>query len=40
PGSNEILDLTELPLNHCAIYYKLNDEIKYAENDTIEIRMG
>ena len=40
PGSNELLDLTELPLYHCAIYYKLNEEIKYAENDTIEIRMG
>ncbi|MBY9008915.1 MAG: ABC transporter permease, partial [Candidatus Lokiarchaeota archaeon] len=40
PGSNELLDLTELPLYHVAIYYKLNEEIKYAENDTIEIRMG
>ena len=40
PGSNELLDLTELPLYHIAIYYKLNEEIKYAENDTIEIRMG
>jgi len=40
PGSNEILDLTTLPLYHCAIYYKLKEEIKYEENDTIEIRMG
>jgi len=40
PGSNELLDLTELSLYHCAIYYKLNEEIKYAENDTIEISMG
>lgn len=40
PGSNEILDLTKLPLYHCAIYYKLNETIKYAENETIEIRMG
>ncbi len=40
PGSNELLDLTELSLYHCAIYYKLEEEIKYAENDTIEIRMG
>ena len=40
PESNDLLDLTELPLYRCAIYYKLNEEIKYAENDTIEIRMG
>lgn len=39
PGSNRILDITTLPLYHCAIYYELNDYIKYAENDTIEIRM-
>jgi len=39
PESNELLDLTNLPLYHCAIYYKLKDEIKYVENDTIEIRM-
>ncbi|MFX0075264.1 MAG: ABC transporter permease [Candidatus Hermodarchaeota archaeon] len=40
PGSNNLLELTNLPINHCAIYYGLNEEIKYAENDTIEIRMG
>ncbi|MBY8988062.1 MAG: FtsX-like permease family protein, partial [Candidatus Lokiarchaeota archaeon] len=40
PGSNELLEMSSLPLNHCAIYYGLNDEIKYAENDTLEIRMG
>ncbi len=40
PGSNELLELSSLPLYHCAIYYGLNEEIKYAENDTIEIRMG
>ncbi|MFW9949060.1 MAG: ABC transporter permease [Candidatus Thorarchaeota archaeon] len=40
PGSNELLELSSLPMNRCAIYYRLNDEIKYAENDTIEIRMG
>ncbi|MFX1287295.1 MAG: ABC transporter permease, partial [Promethearchaeota archaeon] len=40
PGSNELLELSSLPSNNCAIYYGLNDEIKYAENDTIEIRMG
>jgi ABC-type lipoprotein release transport system permease subunit len=40
PGLNELLDLSSLPLYHCAIYYDFNDDIKYAENDTIEIRMG
>ncbi|NVM43639.1 MAG: ABC transporter permease [Candidatus Lokiarchaeota archaeon] len=40
PGTNELLELDNLPINHCAIYYGLNDEIKYAANDTIEIRMG
>ena len=40
PGLNELLDLSSLPLYHCAIYYGFNDDIKYAENDTIEIRMG
>jgi len=39
PGSNELLEIPSLTLNQCAIYYGLNDEIKYAENDTIEIRM-
>lgn len=40
PGSNELLELSNLPMNHCAIYYGLNKEIEYAVNDTIEIRMG
>jgi ABC-type antimicrobial peptide transport system permease subunit len=40
PGTNDLLELSNLPVNHCAIYYSLNDEIRYAENDTIEIRMG
>jgi ABC-type lipoprotein release transport system permease subunit len=40
PGLNELLDLSSLPLYHCAIYSGFNDDIKYAENDTIEIRMG
>ncbi len=39
PGSNELLEISNLALNQCAIYYGLNDEIKYAENDIIEIRM-
>lgn len=38
--TNEILDLNSLPLNHCAIYYEFNEEIQYAKNDTIEIRMS
>ncbi|MFW9937739.1 MAG: FtsX-like permease family protein [Candidatus Thorarchaeota archaeon] len=37
--TNELLNLNNLPLNHCAIYYKFNEEIKYAKNDMIEIRM-
>ena len=40
PGTNDLLELSNLPVNHCAIYYSLNDEIRYAENDMIEIRMG
>ncbi|MFW9948716.1 MAG: ABC transporter permease, partial [Candidatus Thorarchaeota archaeon] len=40
PNSNQILELTNLSLYHCAIYYEFNKDIKYAENDTIEIRMG
>ncbi|MFX0002572.1 MAG: ABC transporter permease [Candidatus Hodarchaeota archaeon] len=39
PNNNQLLDLNELPLNHCAIYYGFNDNIKYSENNTIEIRM-
>ena len=38
--TNELLNLDNLPLNHCAIYYKFNEEIKYAKNDVIEIRMS
>ncbi|MEJ2295437.1 MAG: hypothetical protein P8Y23_11815, partial [Candidatus Lokiarchaeota archaeon] len=40
PNSNELLDLNDLPLYHCAIYHEFNDIINYAINDTIEIRMG
>ena len=40
PDTNELLEISNLALNQCAIYYGLNEEIKYAENDTIEIRMG
>ncbi|MFX1569703.1 MAG: ABC transporter permease [Promethearchaeota archaeon] len=39
PFFNELLDLTELPSNHCAIYYGFNDIIKYSEGDTIRIFM-
>ncbi|MFX0021094.1 MAG: ABC transporter permease [Candidatus Hermodarchaeota archaeon] len=39
PYNGDLLDLSTLPLNHCAIYYGFNDIIKYSENDTIEIRM-
>lgn len=40
PETTSLLDLKTLPLNHCLIYYKFNDVIKYAVNDSIEIRMG
>jgi len=40
PLYNELLDLNELPLNHCAIYYGFNDFIKYSEGDTIDIKLN
>jgi len=40
PDSNDLLEISNLALNQCVIYYGLNNEIKYAVNDTIEIRMG
>jgi len=40
PDTNDLLTISNLALDQCVIYYGLNDEIKYAENDTIEIRMG
>jgi len=40
PLLNELLDLNELSLNHCAIYYKFNDFIKYSEGDTIDIKVN
>jgi len=40
PKSNALLELQQLPLYHCAIYYEFNDIINYAINDTIKIRMG
>jgi len=39
PNNDELLELDELPLDQCAIYYGFNDLIKYSENDTIEVRM-
>ncbi len=39
PVFNKLLDLTELPSNHCAIYYGFNDVIKYSEGNTIKIFM-
>ncbi|MFX1420547.1 MAG: hypothetical protein ACFE9N_16745, partial [Promethearchaeota archaeon] len=39
PVDAQLLDLYELPLNHCAIYYGFSDNIQYFENDTIEIDM-
>ncbi|MFW9952157.1 MAG: ABC transporter permease, partial [Candidatus Thorarchaeota archaeon] len=40
PNTNRLLELTNLSLYHCAIFYEFNKDIMYAENDTIEIRMG
>ena len=40
PDTNDLLEISNLALNQCVVYYGLNDEIKYAENDTIEIRMA
>jgi len=39
PVFNKLLDLEELPSNHCAIYYGFNDIIKYSEGNTIKILM-
>ncbi|MFW9826100.1 MAG: ABC transporter permease [Candidatus Thorarchaeota archaeon] len=39
PLYNTPLDLSELPLGHCAIYYEFNEIIEYNVNDTIEIWM-
>jgi len=39
PVFNELLNIAELPSNHCAIYYEFNDIIKYAEGDNITIFM-
>jgi len=39
PDNNDLLNLEELPLNRCAIYYGFNNIIRYAVNDTIEIKM-
>ncbi|MFX1530474.1 MAG: ABC transporter permease [Promethearchaeota archaeon] len=39
PNNNRIMNLDELPTNHCAIYYGFNDIIRYSENDVIEIKM-
>jgi ABC-type antimicrobial peptide transport system permease subunit len=39
PNRNILLKLNELPLGHCAIYYRFNNIIKYSENDVIEINM-
>ncbi|MFX1365281.1 MAG: ABC transporter permease [Promethearchaeota archaeon] len=40
PYFNELLDLNELPLNHCAVYYGFNYNIKYSEGDTIDIKLN
>ena len=39
PGSNNLLEINELSVNECAVLYKFSEDIKYVENDTIEIAM-
>ena len=39
PDTNRVMNLDELPINHCAIYYGFNDIIRYSENDIVEINM-
>jgi ABC-type antimicrobial peptide transport system permease subunit len=39
PNRNKLLELNQLPLGHCAIFYQFNNIIKYSENDVIEIKM-
>ncbi|MHA2280333.1 MAG: ABC transporter permease [Promethearchaeota archaeon] len=39
PDSGGMLELDELPLDHCAIYYGFNDAINYSQNDVIEINL-
>jgi len=39
PGSNRLLEINELSVNECAVLYKFSQDIKYVENDTIEIAM-
>ncbi len=39
PKSNALLEIKELSINECAILYKFSEDIKYVENDTIEIAM-
>jgi len=40
PDENEPLELTELPLYHCAIYYGFNDVIKYSVGENITVRLS
>ncbi|MFW9988962.1 MAG: ABC transporter permease [Candidatus Odinarchaeota archaeon] len=40
PFNNELLDLTNLPVNHCAVYYGFNNDIKYSEGDIIDIKLN
>lgn len=39
PDSGQLLELKELPLGHCAIYYELDNIIKYNKGDSIKIEM-
>lgn len=39
PNTGTRLDLDELPIDHCAIYYGFNDAIKYSPQDVIELEL-
>ena len=39
PDTGARLDLDELPIDHCAIYYGFNDAIKYSPHDVIELEL-
>ncbi len=39
PGTSNYMELNNLSINECAIYYELNDNIRYAEGDIIKINM-
>ena len=39
PESEQTLNLKDLPLRHCAIYFELSNIIKYSKGDTIKVEI-